>query len=195
VIGVQAKHSAALLPAVEFALRQAGLSARELDAIVVGGGPGSFTGVRIAAATAKGLARALGVPLLVESSLAALALSAAAAQRSVCPLFDARRDQVYTACYRLANGALEQLAAPRACSIDEAMAEARRFGAACVGEGARIHEAALLAAGVPIVGGPHAVPRASALLRLAGAAAGPAVAAATWEPLYLRPSSAERSQS
>ena len=93
VLGRAARHSELGMPAVDFALRAAGASMAEVDAIVCGSGPGSFTGVRIAAATAKGLAHARGVPLYVHSSLLAAA-AAAASPDPVCALFDARRGEV-----------------------------------------------------------------------------------------------------
>jgi len=78
VVGVTVRHSEALLPAVDFVLRSAGLEPRDLGGVVVGGGPGSFTGVRVAGATAKGLVRVLGVPLYAYSGLLALAVGVGA---------------------------------------------------------------------------------------------------------------------
>jgi tRNA threonylcarbamoyladenosine biosynthesis protein TsaB len=66
--------------------------------VIVGAGPGSFTGVRVAAATARGLAHGLGVPLYAYSSLAAVAMETGL-DGNVCALFDARRGEVYAACY------------------------------------------------------------------------------------------------
>jgi tRNA threonylcarbamoyladenosine biosynthesis protein TsaB len=194
VLGVQARHSAALLPAVEFALQQAGVRPRELGAIVLGEGPGSFTGVRVAAATALGFARALEIPLLTAGSLAALALASVPHGPAVCALFDARREQVYAACYRFTERAVETLAPPRACGVADAIALARRFDAVCVGEGAHAFGGVIRSAGVRIAGSPHDGPRPAALLRLAGLAGGwaSAPARAGWEPLYLRPSAAQR---
>lgn len=94
-------HSSALLPAVDWVVRAAGLAPGDLAAVVVGGGPGSFTGLRIAAATAKGMVRALGVPLFAYSGLLAAAAGHWGAGRPVCALFDARRRDVYAGCWRL----------------------------------------------------------------------------------------------
>jgi tRNA threonylcarbamoyladenosine biosynthesis protein TsaB len=94
-------HSAALLPAVDHALRAAGLSPAELAAVVVSAGPGSFTGLRIAAATAKGIVAARGLPLYAYSGLLATAAGAWGCDTPVCALFDARKRDVYAACYRI----------------------------------------------------------------------------------------------
>ncbi|MGH7576190.1 MAG: tRNA (adenosine(37)-N6)-threonylcarbamoyltransferase complex dimerization subunit type 1 TsaB, partial [Longimicrobiales bacterium] len=72
-LGVGTRHSAALLPAIRFALEHAGLEPGQIDGVVVGAGPGSFTGVRIAAATAKALVHATQRPLYAYSTLLALA--------------------------------------------------------------------------------------------------------------------------
>jgi tRNA threonylcarbamoyladenosine biosynthesis protein TsaB len=82
VVGVRVRHSEALLPAIDFALRAAGVETAELGGIVVGAGPGSFTGVRIAAATAKGMVRVLGTPLFAYSGLLALAAGVGAGMGS-----------------------------------------------------------------------------------------------------------------
>jgi tRNA threonylcarbamoyladenosine biosynthesis protein TsaB len=197
LLGDPTRHSATLLPALEFALHHAGIPVRAVDTIVVGAGPGSFTGVRVAAATAKGLATALGLPLYAESSLAALACAAGVRDRAVCALFDARRNEVYAAGYRVREHHVETLFEPYACSVNEALAAAAELGAVCVGEGARVHADAVREAGLELIDGGRTVPRPAALLRLVrlrgGAAA--AIDAAHWEPLYLRASGAERIRS
>ena len=193
-LGVRSRHSEALLPAVDFLLRSAGATAADLTAIIVGEGPGSFTGVRIAAATAKGLANALGIPLLAFSSLAAAAASAAQAARPVCALFDARRDEVYAACYRFPGLArIETLLAPAARPLDDVLGDALALRPLFAGEGALRHAAAIRAAGGEVAPPHLGAPRAAALLWLAAIdGVGARVDAAEWEPAYLRPSGAER---
>lgn len=89
-----------------------------MDRVVVGVGPGGFTGLRIGIATAMGLAQALGVPAVGASSLEALALGVAAhtpSESLVAPVIDARRREVFGALYRAApDGGLEELLAPAA---------------------------------------------------------------------------------
>jgi tRNA threonylcarbamoyladenosine biosynthesis protein TsaB len=95
VLNVGAGHSSALLPAASEALRIAGLTPRDLAAIVVGGGPGSFTGLRVAAATAKGMLQALPIPLYSYSGLFAAAAAHWASRGPVWGVFDARRRDVF----------------------------------------------------------------------------------------------------
>jgi tRNA threonylcarbamoyladenosine biosynthesis protein TsaB len=100
VLRVGVGASSSLMPAVDHALALAGLRPADLRAVVVGGGPGSFTGLRVAAATAKGVVFALRVPLLSYSGLLAAAVAGSGARGEVCALFDARRRDVYAGWYR-----------------------------------------------------------------------------------------------
>ena len=93
-------HSETLLPMTEQLLKFTAAEREELCAVAVSAGPGSFTGLRIGAATAKGLALALGIPLVRVSSLEALAYNVRESGKTVCPIMDARRGQVYCAAYR-----------------------------------------------------------------------------------------------
>jgi tRNA threonylcarbamoyladenosine biosynthesis protein TsaB len=191
-------HSSALLPAVEAVMEAAGLAPADLTAVVVGEGPGSFTGLRIAAATAKGMLQALRVPLYGYSGLLATAASAWSARGPVCALFDARRRDVFAACYRFDGAApVELLMEPAALSL-EAVVERFRGSPEpplFVGEGALLHRAELEEALGAKVGPAHlATPRASALVWLAMAVPerGRVEDPASWEPEYLRASGAER---
>jgi tRNA threonylcarbamoyladenosine biosynthesis protein TsaB len=196
VLRVVGGHSAALLPAVDQVLRAAGLRPADLAGVVVGGGPGSFTGLRIAAATAKGIVQGLGVPLYAYSGLLAAAVSGWGADGEVCALFDARRRDVYAACYRFASGAVEVVMEPTALALDDLL---RRFGPErpplFVGEGAVLHREEIERALGARVAPPHlGVPRASALLWLAANAPelGRVTDEPAWEPDYVRASGAER---
>ena len=93
-------HSASLMPMVEAALHAAGTELKELDAIAAVTGPGSFTGVRIGVATAKGLAHGAGLPCIPVDALEALSASAGRFEGIVCPIQDARAGQVYGAAFR-----------------------------------------------------------------------------------------------
>lgn len=90
-------HSALALPLAEEALRRAGLGLEALDALAVGTGPGSFTGVRIGVATAKGLSLARALPLYGVSSFEAMLEAAAGVRGPVLTALDARRDELYAA--------------------------------------------------------------------------------------------------
>ena len=93
-------HSASLMPMVEAALSAAGTGMAELDAIAAVTGPGSFTGVRIGVATAKGLAHGAGLPCIPVDALEALSVSAGSFDGVICPIQDARAGQVYAAAFR-----------------------------------------------------------------------------------------------
>lgn len=92
-------HSQTLLPMLDEVSKLIELDLESLDAIAVSAGPGSFTGLRIGSATAKGLGLALGKPLIAVPTLEALAYNLYGASSLVCPIMDARRNQVYTGIY------------------------------------------------------------------------------------------------
>lgn len=100
-------HSQTLLPMLDEIKKMIELDIQSIDAIAVTKGPGSFTGLRIGCATAKGLGLALNCPLIAIPTVDALAYNMYGSSAIVCPLMDARRDQVYTGLYRFektANG-------------------------------------------------------------------------------------------
>lgn len=96
-------HSQTLLPMLEELRRMVDLDLNSLDAIAISSGPGSFTGLRIGSATAKGLGFALNKPLVEVPTLEGLAWNLWGVDCLVCPLMDARRNQVYTAAYEFAG--------------------------------------------------------------------------------------------
>lgn len=93
-------HSERLMPMILQILQNAGISFAELDAVAVAEGPGSFTGLRIGMATAKGIAQVRSIPLLGINTLDALAQCALGFDGLVAPILDARKNEVYTALYR-----------------------------------------------------------------------------------------------
>lgn len=93
-------HSQTLLPMLDELKRMTELDLRTLDAVAVSAGPGSFTGLRIGSATAKGLGMALNVPIIAVPTLEALAYQCYGTKALVCPIMDARRGQVYAGVYR-----------------------------------------------------------------------------------------------
>jgi tRNA threonylcarbamoyladenosine biosynthesis protein TsaB len=100
VLSVEVTHSERLLPAVDRALDEAGITLEGLGGIAVSIGPGSFTGLRIGLSTAKGLAYATGLPLVGVPTLEAMAWTLPAARWQVCPVLDARKQEVYAALFR-----------------------------------------------------------------------------------------------
>jgi tRNA threonylcarbamoyladenosine biosynthesis protein TsaB len=192
---VRAGHSTGLLPAADQALRSAGLQATDLSGVVVGGGPGSFTGIRISGATAKGIVHALEIPLYAYSSLLATATQAWASPGLVCALADARGRDVYAATYCF-QGGLEVVHPPAATTVDEII---DRFADSprpiFIGQGAARHADELASRlGASVADVQLAVPRAAALLWLAfrWPDSGLVADSAAWQPDYLRPSGAER---
>ena len=174
LLGERASRVQTLLEDVDALLRQGGAHPRDLDALAVGVGPGSFTGVRIGLATARGLALALDLQGAGVSTLDALAAGAPGA----LPVIDARRSEVFT----VAGGAPAVLE-PEAIEVGE--------GTVCVGDGAVRYRTVLEGKGavVPPDGDERHLPRARFHLQLAHDF-GPVDAI---EPVYLRLPDAARS--
>ena len=112
-------HSQTLLPMVEFLLDKFELSPLDIDLFATAAGPGSFTGVRIGAATIKGLTFGKEKPCAGVSTLEALAYNLRDHDGLICPVMNARRQQVYTALFRAKNGVLERLMPDSAIAITE----------------------------------------------------------------------------
>lgn len=192
-LAVSATHSETVLPAVDRLLRAAGRDALALDAVVVGAGPGSFTGVRIGAALARGLCFPGHSHLFAYSSLAAIAAGAGAGG-PVCALLDARREQVYAAGYAGEADAFAERFAPRAGALQELIAglDVSRWTFAGVLSDAQ--RAVVEQAGGTLLDPERGRPTGSGLLLLVQSApdAGRVADPAHWEPGYVRASSAER---
>ncbi len=119
VLSSSETHSKRLLSATDYLLKRLGFKLQDLSAIAVSLGPGSFTGLRIGLATAKGLCLGAGLPLVGVGTLEALAANVYFAPYPVCPVLDARRKQVYTALYRFKDGQLEALLPPSLLSPEK----------------------------------------------------------------------------
>ena len=207
----QGRHAADLVPRIAQALAEARVGARDLAGVVVGAGPGSFTGVRVAAATAKGLVHALRVPLWAISSLAAAAVAECVpaslpglptdsprpgSARLRYVLFDARDDRLYAACYDVAEKETGMIVAPHATRLRVLLKEDVPPDAYFVGDGAVRHEAVLRAAGRRVLPPPAGVPTADGLLHVLGLGGRqrPVADPNRWEPEYMRASGAERAR-
>lgn len=101
-------HSQTLLPMIDEMVRMVDADLKEIDAIAVAGGPGSFTGLRIGSATAKGLGLALDKPLIHVPTVDAMAYSLYGCEDIICPIMDARRKQVYTGLYSFSHKKREE---------------------------------------------------------------------------------------
>ncbi|MBQ6441434.1 MAG: tRNA (adenosine(37)-N6)-threonylcarbamoyltransferase complex dimerization subunit type 1 TsaB [Lachnospiraceae bacterium] len=112
-------HSQMLMPMVEALREKLELDLSSLDAIAVAGGPGSFTGLRIGSATAKGLASALNIPVVHVPTVDALAYRLCGSAGLVCPLMDARREQTYTGIYAFEGNMMKKILPQCAIALPE----------------------------------------------------------------------------
>ena len=191
-------HSATLMPIAADLLKNTGLTLDEMDVVAVAAGPGSFTGVRIGVAAAKGLAWPGDKPCAPCSTLESMAWQCAHVGGEICAAMDARRNQVYCARFLAENGALTRLTEDRAMGLDELGAEVRASGKpqVLVGDGAALVQKALEGQGLPyVLMPPHLIYQtawgvARCALRLA--CEDKLVSAAAMAPSYHRLSQAER---
>jgi tRNA threonylcarbamoyladenosine biosynthesis protein TsaB len=193
-LNIAITHSERLLAAVDRLLADCGLAPADLEGLAVSVGPGSFTGLRVGLATVKGLAMALDLPIAPVPTLDALAARLPFADAPVCPILDARKNEVYLSLYRWRGGRMcrerEYLALPPELAVAELTAPVILLGdgiEACrpwfggQGDGIRV---------APVA---QRLPAAATVAALGHAmlAAGGGVGAETLVPLYLRPSEAE----
>lgn len=209
VLGDRGTHAQLVLPALRNLLLQAGREVSDIDQIVVGSGPGSFTGVRVSAAVAKGLASALDRPLFAVSSLLAAALtettfssgetagpalssaSGSAPMRGI--LFDARHGRLFAAFYSVEAEGVSELRAPYFTDVESVLADLSLHGAILAGDGAVRNATELGLGGRTVLPPPFGFPSADGLLRaMERDPEAKPVDLSTWEPTYLRASSAER---
>ena len=200
-------HSQTLLPMLDELKKMIELDLQTLDAIAIASGPGSFTGLRIGAATAKGLGLALQKPLVEVPTLEGLAYNLCGTDRLVCPIIDARRNQVYTGIYDFTNvdGIYELHVREPQCAVDilQIIEKCNELGSE------QNREVIFLGDGVPVyqkviaenMKVPYSYAPASSNRQRAGSVAalgaiyfaqGKTVTAAQHQPEYLRKSQAER---
>ena len=121
-------HSQTLLPMLDEIRQMIDLDLHTIDAIAISAGPGSFTGLRIGAATAKGLGLALNLPLVEVPTLQGLAFNLWGTDKLVCPIMDARRNQVYTGIYAFESGNMKVLEPQMAVDIEVIAEKLCRYG-------------------------------------------------------------------
>jgi len=202
VIDGRRLHSERLLPTVQWLLDESGVTLAEVELLAISIGPGSFTGLRIGAATWKGLAFANDIPLIGVPTLDAMTrLAAVRPQSYVAVLLDARMKEVFAAGYRFTGAAREKVVADSVCSIAtvmdrlDALPDFDPRAVSLLGDGAQLYQDALRERWpqVSIAAPSQGVPRASAValealaLHAAGAPDDPGVV----NPVYLRKSQAE----
>lgn len=192
-------HSQTLLPMMDEVAKMIELDLTAVDAIAVAAGPGSFTGLRIGSATAKGLGLALDKPLVHVPTVDALACNLWGHRDMICPLMDARRGQAYTGLYEFKDNELRVIREQCAAGIDEIISCVNESGRAVVflGDGVPVFRACIAEnCRVPYSFAPAHMNRqraaAVAYLGMIYARAGKVESAADHKPDYLRPSQAER---
>lgn len=119
-------HSQTLLVMAEDLLKQCGFAPKAVQAVAVAAGPGSFTGVRIGVAAAKGFAWGLQIPCYGVSTLQSMALGLGVHSGTVCTVMDARRSQVYNALFSAENGSLSRITADRAIALTDLAEELKQ---------------------------------------------------------------------
>lgn len=192
-------HSQTLLPMLDEIVKMTELDLNTIDAIAVAAGPGSFTGLRIGSATAKGLGFALDKPLISVPTVEGLAYNLCGTDKIVCPLMDARRNQVYTGVYEFDRNQLITVEDQMAVPIERIISRLNFLGREVIflGDGVpvfrKVLEEKLI---VPYSFAPAHMnkQRASAVaaLALCYAKKGKLESAAEHQPDYLRLSQAER---
>lgn len=192
-------HSQTLLPMLNAIAGMIELDLQTIDAIAVAAGPGSFTGLRIGAATAKGLGLALDKPLIHIPTVDALAFNLYDTDKIICPIMDARRNQVYTGIYRFCKHQLETIQKQTAVDIQEIIGQLNEIKEEVIflGDGVSVYQEVIKEhMGVPYSFAPAHVnkQRAGAVGALAEIyySQSKIQTAAEHQPDYLRISQAER---
>ncbi|HEX3076123.1 MAG TPA: tRNA (adenosine(37)-N6)-threonylcarbamoyltransferase complex dimerization subunit type 1 TsaB [Lachnospiraceae bacterium] len=125
-INYKKTHSQTLLPMLDEVAKMVEADLKEIDAIAVASGPGSFTGLRIGSSTAKGLGLALDKPIIEVPTIDGLAYNIGLTDHLICPLMDAKRDQVYTGLYDYEQDMFHVVMEQCAISIDDIIEEINR---------------------------------------------------------------------
>jgi len=199
-INFKKTHSETLMPLVANLYEMTGLSPSDMDFIACSSGPGSFTGLRIGAGCAKGLAYGLGKKIIPVPTLDALAFNIACKSSLIMPLMDARRSQVYTCCYVYEGQGLRKLydyMAVRVGMLPDIVADIGFSGGVIfVGDGADAYRQELAALPIKLAFAPphHNAQRAAAVGALAVRNVDSAIDSADFAPFYLRMSQAERTR-
>ena len=192
-------HSQTLLPMLDEIVRMTETELDSVDAIAVAAGPGSFTGLRIGSATVKGLGLALNKPVIGVPTVEGLAMNLYGSDSLVCPLMDARRNQVYTGIFRFVDAKLEVVKKQLAIGIEDIIEALNIIGQKVVflGDGVPVYKTIIEEKiSVPYSFAPAHVNKQRAAAVAVRAMdywrAGLYTSASEFEPQYLRLSQAER---
>ncbi len=168
------RHAELLMPSVVTLCANAEVRLDEIGVVAVDTGPGLFTGLRVGVASATAMAMALGVPMITASSLDLLAFAVRRSDKRIGSVIDARRGELFVACYRAVPGGVQRLVEPQVVTPADFVADlvAHRDGQLLVGNGARRYAELFVPLGHVEVGdGGEAYPSADALVQLAHAKA------------------------
>lgn len=201
VVDAGRKHSERLLETTEWILAEAGMALEDVDLLAISIGPGSFTGLRIGAATWKGLALGAQRPLAAVPTLDAMTRLGAFREGIVCPLLDAKMGEVFGALYRFEGGRRTKVSEDRAGPVEQLLESVEQLDESVEGETTFLGDGAILyreriLARVPdaiFAAAPFSTPRASAVAMeaLERVRQGGSTEAADVSPCYLRKSQAE----
>ncbi|MDR2898889.1 MAG: tRNA (adenosine(37)-N6)-threonylcarbamoyltransferase complex dimerization subunit type 1 TsaB [Clostridiales bacterium] len=187
-------HSVTILPMVDFLLKTLEFAVNDMDYIAVTQGPGSFTGLRIGAATAKALAHGANKSLIPIPALDALAYNIFEENINIVPIMDARRNEVYYSIYTRENGVLVKLIDYTAAPVLQCLDHVKKLGkhAVFLGDGCFVHADIIRANGYKTAGANNILQRASSVGLLAEQRIDRAVSYNEMELIYLRKPQAER---
>ena len=188
-------HSRTLAAMAESLMKNLDISPADLGFVAVSKGPGSFTGVRIGVSAAKGLAWGLDIPVYGISTLEAMAYQTPEPGVLVCPVMDARREQVYNAVFEWQGGKLVRHREDRAISLEDLAEDLRSFDLPCLIVGDGVNVCKEFSGFADCRAAPELLRYQTAYgVALASVNAKP-TSAVDLEPVYLRPSQAERERS
>ncbi|WP_250672889.1 tRNA (adenosine(37)-N6)-threonylcarbamoyltransferase complex dimerization subunit type 1 TsaB [Paraclostridium ghonii] len=122
-VNTKKTHSQKLMVMIESMVKESDLNIKDIDAIAICIGPGSFTGLRISMATAKAIAQVRNLPIIAVNSLESLAFNMNLCDKIICPILDAQRNQVYTGKYIFENGEFKTIEDVKVVTIDELIDE------------------------------------------------------------------------
>lgn len=198
-INYKKTHSQTLLPMIDAIVSMIEIELSEIDAIAVAAGPGSFTGLRIGASTAKGLGLALNKPIISVPTVDALGFNLYKTTDLICPIMDARRNQVYTGLYEFNSEEYVTVAPQMAVEITDIANQINNLGRDVIflGDGVEVYKDKI----EELLTVPYSFAPSHLLKQRAGALGnlgmlyykqGKVVSADEFEPIYLRLSQAER---
>jgi tRNA threonylcarbamoyladenosine biosynthesis protein TsaB len=191
-------HSQNVIPMIQQVMEDAGIKPSDLQGIAVTGGPGSFTGLRIGMAVAKTMGQALDIPVVGISTLRALAWNIYGVAGLICPILDAKKNEVYTCLYKSAHEGLTELIKPCAMGMESLLAQLAKYDTdiTFLGDGVPVFSDVIkvkMGDKAHFATGINSFPRAAAVaeLGLARIKEGNLPDSTFLQPIYLRKSEAE----